>query len=220
MYTPPGRARGARPRASRAGWPRPPARRRRSARSSPAAAAWARPGRRASRSCRPRARRPGARGRGRASASCGARRCSATRSFVQIISCSISPCASVCSTDCAAITSPVGVELELRLRGRDLQRRAAAPSREHGRGAAREVERGRDRLGGPLAAGEELVELVVGEARVGADPAAVEARRARRPVGRELDLRRHRQPLDTRGEAAGLVGEHRAAASARPCPGT
>ena len=62
-------------------------------------------------------------------------------------------------------------------------------------------------LGSGDAAGEDRVELVVVEAGVGADPAAVEAGRARPRPRPQLDLRRHRQPLDPRRQAAGVAGE-------------
>ena len=63
-------------------------------------------------------------------------------------------------------------------------------------------------LGGrPRAPGEDLVELVVVEARVGADPAAIEARRPRLALAAEHDLGRHGEALDPGRQAARIVAE-------------
>ena len=98
---------------------------------------------------------------------------------------------------------PVGIELELRLGGRDLQRAPARVCR-----AAPPQRRGRSPVASRspparLLAGEDAVELVVVEPAVGANAAAVEARRARLAGGREDDLGGHREALDAGGEAAG-----------------
>ena len=84
--------------------------------------------------------------------------CSATRSLAQIISCSISPWASVCSTAWAGRRRPRS-RTRTPARGRDLQRRAAAALTQRCGGAAGEVERLRDQLRRRGAAGEVLVEL-------------------------------------------------------------
>ncbi len=78
--------------------------------------------------------------------------------------------------------------------------RPAATSRAAASGSATSA-------GGLPPAGEDLVQLVVVEADVGADAAAVEARPPRLHPRPELDLGRHRQPLDPRRQAAGLAGE-------------
>ena len=80
---------------------------------------------------------------------------------------------------------------------------------ERGGRAARQGERLRHlrrRLG---ATGEELIELVVVEACVGADAAPVEARRPRLAARAQLDLRRHGQALDSRRKAACCIAERR-----------
>ena len=101
--------------------------------------------------------------------------------WCRIISCSISPCASVCSTaDARGRRCPSASNSNSGSVGRDLERAGSAALAQRRRGAPRELERLGDQLGRALAAGEVPVELVVGEAVIGADPAAVEARRARR----------------------------------------
>ena len=77
---------------------------------------------------------------------------------------------------------------------------AAATSRAAASGSATAA-------GGSRPAGEDRVELVVVEAGVGADAAAVEAGRARPRPRPQLDLGGHRQPLDPGGEAAGVAAE-------------
>ena len=69
------------------------------------------------------------------------------------------------------------------------------------------------------APGEELVELLVGEPHVRADPAAVEAGRARRAVGGEQHLDRDREPLDARGPGCTRPPRAPPAASAPPSRG-
>ena len=101
------------------------------------------------------------------------------------------------------------VELELGLAGGDRQLAGGAGLAEAGRRRPGDPERLRDLLRGRLAAGEDAVEAVVVEARVGADHAAIEAGGADRRAGAELDLGGDGEPLDPRGEAAGLVAQHR-----------
>ena len=139
----------------------------------------------------------------------GARRGRATRSLVRTISCSISRCASVCSTAFAPITSPSASKLELGLGGGDLERVRCGARPAAAAARAGEVERRRRRRRGRLGSGEEAVELVVVEALVGADAAAVEARRARLTARPEDDLRGHRQAVDAGREAAGVGAEAR-----------
>ena len=84
----------------------------------------------------------------------------------------------------APTTSPSASKLELGLERLDLERRHAAAARPAPPPRARASASGSATgSGGGSRAGEDLVELVVVEARVGADQAAVEARRAaaRRP---------------------------------------
>ena len=89
---------------------------------------------------------------------------------------------------------------------------AAAASRASASGSA-------TALGRRSRAGEDRVELVVVEPRVGADAAAVEAGRARpcRPAPSSISAVTARRSTPGR-EAAGLVAESAPAASARPCP--
>jgi hypothetical protein len=101
------------------------------------------------------------------------------------------------------------VELELRLERLDLERGHRAAPGERGGGTAGEIERRRDGGGRLGPSGEDLVELVVVEAGVGADAAAVEGGRARLAPPAQVDLGRDRQPLDARSEAAHLVAEQR-----------
>ncbi len=100
------------------------------------------------------------------------------------------------------------VELELRLGGLDLEARASSALAELCGQRPRDLERRGDPLERALAPGEDPVEPVVVEAGIGADPAAIEARRPHRGVGAELDLRGDRQPLDLGCEAAGARAEH------------
>ena len=163
----------------------------------------------------PPAARPGVRsgpgragrGRGRSPAPARAARRSATCSLVRIISRSIRRCASVWATRVGADDVAVGVEAELRLGRFDVEAGGAALLAEGGGDRARGRERFGDLLRRRRAAGEDRVELVVVEAGVGADAAAVEAGRARLRPRPQLDLRRHRQPLDPRRQAAGLAAE-------------
>ena len=139
--------------------------------------------------------------------------------WCRIISCSISPWASVWSTELGA--RPPRRRRRTRTRARRSRSRARrpAPARRSAAAARRARASGpRPRAGGELAAGEELVELVVVEPRVGADAAAVEARRPRLAVAAERDLGGDREAVDARSQAAGVVAEQRSGASARPCP--
>ena len=111
----------------------------------------------------------------------------------------------------------VGAEAELRLEGLDLETRRAAALSEPRGGSAGYRERLGNWLGGLSPAGEHLVEAVVVETSVGADPAAVEARGDRGAAGAKQNLGRHRQSLDIGRESAGVLaqgpGQHRLDAS-------
>ena len=98
------------------------------------------------------------------------------------------------------------LEVELGLEALHLERSSGAALCEHGSGPARELDRPDDRFGGPLAPGEDPVEMVVVEPSVGANQTSVEALRARLPRRRELDLRGDGEAMLAGGEAAGLVG--------------
>jgi hypothetical protein len=104
--------------------------------------------------------------------------------------------------------TPVRVEAELRLARLDLERFAAI-ARQRGSGRTRDRQRLLDRVRRRLAAGEDMVELVVVEPGVGADPAAIEARRPRDSIRSQHDLRGDRQTLHPWGEAACAVAESR-----------
>ena len=99
------------------------------------------------------------------------------------------------------------VEAELRLEGLDVEAGRAAPLAQRRRRLARHRQRLGDRLRRFGAAGEDRVELVVVEPRVGADAAAVEARRGRPAARSQLDLRGHREALDARRQAARLLAQ-------------
>jgi len=105
------------------------------------------------------------------------------------------------------------VEAELGLEGLDVEAGRAAPLAQRRGRLARHRHRLADRIRRFGAAGEDDVELVVVEPRVGADAAAVEARAAGPARSVQLDLSRHRQALDPGLEAAGRlakgVGQHR-----------
>ena len=184
MYTPRGRVRAAPPRARPAGSPRRRARPPRCGASAPRSGGV---GTSSAAQLLDQAldpRRVGLRrGRGRAPAPARARAAAATCSLVRIISRSIRRCASVCGDAAGADDVAVGVEAELRLARLDVEAGRAAALAERRGGLAGDRERLGDRApAARAAAGEDRVELVVVEAGVGADPAAVEARalRARR----------------------------------------
>ena len=104
---------------------------------------------------------------------------------------------------------PVFVEDELRLGGVERQRTAVALAPillERCRRGPRGRQRPGPRLACALAAGEDLIDLLVAQALVRADQRAVEGGlRDRCPVQLELD--RHRRALFPRHERAGVVGE-------------
>ena len=122
----------------------------------------------------------------------------------------------------------VGVELELRLERLDLER-AHRPALGQERSRAPGERQRLGDLGRRLrAAGEDLVELLVVEPGVRADPASIEARGPRRAGRVETDLGGDRQPVHPRDEAACLVRErprqhglHRSrdVDAGRPAPG-
>ena len=207
MYTPPCRGRAGRPRVRPGGSPRPPPGRPPWARFPPAAAGSGPRGRRAARpAARPGPGRAG-RGRGRWRGCACAPSSSATCSLARIISRSISRWDSVWGTPRAPITLPLASKRNSgskdstsRLVATRRSPSAAAASRATASGSA-------TASGGSAAAGEHQVELVVVEAGVGADPAAVEARPACDAVAAELDLRGHREPLHPRRQAARLLAE-------------
>ena len=100
----------------------------------------------------------------------------------------------------------LGVECEFRLGGDDLQR--ARPLAASGTGnLASDLERPGNLGRGRLAAGEDPVKLVIVQAGVGEDARAREREVPDPRVGIEADLGCHRQTLDSRREAAGLVAE-------------
>ena len=97
------------------------------------------------------------------------------------------------------------VELELRLRGRDLERAALlAPLAQGARSVAGGCERLRPHRIRTLLACEHAVHLVIGEPGVAADQRAVEAH-ARHPLAAQLHLHGHREALGARHERAGAV---------------
>ena len=105
------------------------------------------------------------------------------------------------------------LETELGLEALYLERGARPAAGERRRGLARERQRLGDRIGGPPPAGEDLVELVVVEAGIRPDRAAVEARRERLTGFRDLDLRGDGEPVLARHQAADVaredLGQHR-----------
>ena len=101
----------------------------------------------------------------------------------------------------------LGVEAELRLEGLDVEARRPAVLAQRRRGLPRHRQRLGDSLGRPRAAGEDRVELVVVEAGVGADAAAVEARPARLPTRPQLDLGGDGEPLHPGRQAARLAAQ-------------
>jgi hypothetical protein len=101
------------------------------------------------------------------------------------------------------------VERELGLAPRYDHRRPGAAVGEGGGHAPCDVQRRRHLGGRPRAPREDLIELVVVEAGVGADQAAVEARRCRLAGGADHDLGGDREPRNARREAAGVGAQHR-----------
>ena len=112
----------------------------------------------------------------------------------------------------------VGRERELRLGAPHLEAGGVGVGNRRRRPPSRR-DRIRDRVGGALGPGEDPVEVVVVEARVGTDPRPVEARRASLRRFAELDLGGHREPLDAGVEAARVAaqrrGQHRADGAGR-----
>ena len=161
------------------GSPRPPPPPPAAAPAPGAAAGSARRGRAAARSAaRPAAGRAG-RGPGRPPAPACAPSSCATCSLARIISRSIRRCDSVCATARAPTTSPAASKRNSG--SKDSTSRLVVPRRSPSAAAAsRATASGSATPAGRLRlTGEDDVELVVVEPRVGADAAAVEARRAR-----------------------------------------
>ena len=132
----------------------------------------------------------------------------ATCSLARIISRSISRWDSVCGTGAGAERPRPSRRSRTRARPtrpRGWSDRGARPAPPPCGGRSRSARRP---LRGARAAGEDLVELVVVEADVGADPAAVEARLPHRAAGAQLDLDGDREPLDPGRQAAGAGAEH------------
>ena len=112
-----------------------------------------------------------------------------------------------------------GVEAELGLGGLDVEAGRAAPLSQRRGDLARHRQRRGDRLGRPGATGEDRVELVVVEAGVGADAAAIEARRSRLAVRAQLDLGGDGEALAPRAPGCRRRCSGHEATSARPPPG-
>ncbi len=101
----------------------------------------------------------------------------------------------------------VPVEVELGLRGLDLEGGALAQLGKGSRDFSSEPQRLGDLRWRFLAAGEHTVELVVVEAGVGANERAGEGDGADRPAPVQMDLRGHGEALHARRQAAGTVAQ-------------